>query len=197
MDGETQSGVVLAMPDTWRNDRRLSFAARGILASLATVPHAHAPAWPSVDEILAMSLDDPGIVRCALRELDLAGYYWADPGLLSLPSMSVPRRDPGQVVYYLRRPNGDIKIGKASSADPRIRNGLKERIYRISEPGETLELLAFEPGYDTLERLRHLEFSACRVAPTGEWFRPSSALLRHVACVARTHSTEHNGIAAR
>lgn len=75
-----------------------------------------------------------------------------------------PRVD---VVYYLRY-DDRVKIG--TTANPR------QRLSAIWHD----ELLAFERGDRTVERRRHEQFAADRF-PRTEWFRPSSALMAHVA----------------
>ncbi|HEY4268625.1 MAG TPA: GIY-YIG nuclease family protein [Galbitalea sp.] len=74
-----------------------------------------------------------------------------------------PRVD---VVYYIRF-RDRIKIG--TSATPR------SRIAAL--PCD--EVLAFERGARPLEQRRHAQFAADRIG-TGEWFRPSEALLAHI-----------------
>lgn len=79
-------------------------------------------------------------------------------------------------VYYVRcgGAGGLIKIGKA--VDPR------KRLSQLQTgSGETLTLLAVEPGGLDVERRRHRQFRAYRVR--GEWFRAEPALLRHIEAV--------------
>jgi hypothetical protein len=79
-------------------------------------------------------------------------------------------------VYYIRCAGaaGLIKIGTA--VDPR------KRLSQLQTgSGETLTLLAVEPGGLDVERRRHRQFRAYRVR--GEWFRAEPALLRHIEAV--------------
>ena len=84
------------------------------------------------------------------------------------PRREQPARRPhahGPLVYYLRF--GDrIKIGTTTN--------LKERITNIPHD----ELLATERGSHALEHARHIEFRSDRI--TGEWFRPSDRLMKHI-----------------
>lgn len=78
------------------------------------------------------------------------------------------------IVYYLRR--GDlIKIGTTVNPVARFKTLMPD------------EILAFEPGGPELEAARHREFSGCRVARKGEYFRQEPRLLAHVASVRGQH----------
>lgn len=87
--------------------------------------------------------------------------------------LAEPFRETVSCVYYIRA--GDkIKIGKA--VDPR------QRMRELQTGnGETLILLATEPGGLDVERARHRQFRRLRVR--GEWFRAEPALLHHIATV--------------
>lgn len=87
-----------------------------------------------------------------------------------------PGGDP--VVYYARI--GDyIKIGFSAH----LRNRL--RTLRVDE------LLAVEPGGPDLERDRHQQFTTDRIDLRRENFRPSDALLEHVAGIRIQHDLPH------
>jgi hypothetical protein len=87
-----------------------------------------------------------------------------------------PQKDDQAWVYYLRRRDGFIKIGRTISPGSR-----KKALEIGSGP---LELLAVEKGSYSLEAQRHSEFWRDRAE--GEWFRPSDALLEHVRWVRKT-----------
>lgn len=79
-------------------------------------------------------------------------------------------------VYYIRcgGAGGLIKIGTA--VDPR------KRLSQLQTGnGETLSLLAVEPGGLDIEGRRHRQFRAYRAR--GEWFRAEPALLEHIEAV--------------
>lgn len=77
------------------------------------------------------------------------------------------------VVYYLQRPDGLIKIGFS---------GVYERRFRdLNRDHGPLTELATHAGGRQAEGAIHRQFHADRVV--GEWFRPSAALLSHVARV--------------
>ncbi len=78
----------------------------------------------------------------------------------------------GQIVYYLERADGLIKIGTTSHYKAR-------RAALVKQHGR-LVLLAFEYGDATLEHARHDEFWWHRANPIAEWFRPSPDLITHV-----------------
>jgi hypothetical protein len=86
-------------------------------------------------------------------------------------------------VYYIRcgGAGGLIKIGKA--VDPR------KRLSQLQTgSGETLSLLAVEPGGLDVERQRHRQFRAYRVR--GEWFRADPALIEHIEALKAGGVTE-------
>lgn len=86
-------------------------------------------------------------------------------------------REPS-LVYYARI--GDyIKIGYST----RLRNRLNS--LRVDE------LLAVEPGAFDLEQQRHREFGADRMDLRRENFRPSDALLAHIAALRIQHDLPH------
>lgn len=75
------------------------------------------------------------------------------------------------IVYYLRLPDGNIKIG--TSRRP------LERLATHRRESGAHEVLAVEFGGFELERERHQQFSADRVYRR-EHFRPSDALMAHI-----------------
>jgi hypothetical protein len=77
-----------------------------------------------------------------------------------------------QVVYYIRLPNGLIKIGTSSQMLDRLRRHRHDR-------GE-VEVLAIEPGGRDLEAERHQQFAELRVGRF-EHFEPGDELLAHIA----------------
>lgn len=80
-----------------------------------------------------------------------------------------------EVVYYLRRTDGCIKIGYTVSF-PRRLSQLK------GEHGE-LQVLATHTGDRACESNKHREFAATRV--DGEWFRPTPELWSWILTVRR------------
>lgn len=79
-------------------------------------------------------------------------------------------RVPGRrsIVYYIRR--GDfIKIGTTQNPVSRLKTLMPD------------EILAFEPGDVELERTRHKQFRASRVARKGEYFHHTEELAAHIA----------------
>lgn len=76
------------------------------------------------------------------------------------------------VVYYLRLPDGLIKIGTTNRP-----------LTRIAEHGRksgSTDVLAVEFGGRALERERHVQFAADRV-DRHEHFNPSPALMAHIS----------------
>jgi len=84
------------------------------------------------------------------------------------------------VVYYLREPSGNIKIGFTTNVHARL---IALRVNRDA-------ILATEPGGRGLERMRHRQFKHLRL---GRWerFHPEADLLSHVAMI-REHFGEPN-----
>jgi hypothetical protein len=78
----------------------------------------------------------------------------------------------GSIVYYLRRSNGDIKIGYSAYASTRLTQIMREH--------GPIDVLAYEPGGAQLETVRHGQFDHCRITARGEWFRPGADLLLHI-----------------
>ena len=74
-------------------------------------------------------------------------------------------------VYFLRRPDGFIKIGSAFDVDARMRS-----IGNIS--GHQLELIGYVKGDYSAESSLHNEFSSNRAI--GEWFSPSDELIARI-----------------
>lgn len=77
-------------------------------------------------------------------------------------------------VYYLRF-SDRIKIGTTADWSHRLAGGV---------PYD--EVLAREPGSYELERFRKLQFRHLRIR--GEWFRPETELLEHIAVVRESHA---------
>jgi hypothetical protein len=75
------------------------------------------------------------------------------------------------IVYYLRLPDGNIKIG--TSRRP------LERLTRHRRDKGDVEVLAVEFGSYELEHQRHAEFTADRIDRT-ETFAPSAVLMAHI-----------------
>lgn len=75
------------------------------------------------------------------------------------------------VVYYVRLPGDRIKIGTTADLTGRM-SGLRVDLE---------DVLATEPGGQPLEYLRHKQFAADRIHPRREDFRPSDALMSHIA----------------
>lgn len=87
----------------------------------------------------------------------------------------------GSVVYYLRHPDGLIKIG--------VSKKITDRLYRSRQLLGPVDLLATEPGWRSLERQRHRQFAHLRMdgLPMDrgtEWFRSEADLLAHVESLA-------------
>lgn len=83
----------------------------------------------------------------------------------------------GEVVYYVRRASGDIKIG--TTAGPAL-----HRVAQLRRVHGDVDILATEPGGVDVEEHRHRQFAAERL--DGEWFRPGAHLLAHIATLAGT-----------
>lgn len=83
-------------------------------------------------------------------------------------------KDARTVVYFLRRANGDIKIGFSSD--------LPQRRRALTREHGPLELLATLRGGRPVERDLHSMFAADRQGDT-EWFAPSSDLLAFLETV--------------
>lgn len=81
---------------------------------------------------------------------------------------------PGDVVYVMRRANGDLKIGSTGNLSSRYCN---LRYYY----GTSFEILATMPGYKQEERLLQEQFSEHRIYSHGgrrrtDWFLPCQKL---------------------
>ena len=75
------------------------------------------------------------------------------------------------IVYYLRLPDGLIKIGTTSRP--------LDRIGEHRRKSGSVEVLAIEFGDDQLERMRHNQFRSWRVG-RAEHFEPSTELQAHI-----------------
>jgi hypothetical protein len=78
---------------------------------------------------------------------------------------------PQSYVYFLRRPDGQIKIGKTVNVDLRV------KVLKYSS-GHDLELMLVLPGCYKKEHEFHKMFSECR--RIGEWFSPSPDLMEFI-----------------
>lgn len=84
-----------------------------------------------------------------------------------------PSRRRGRLpkVYFLRRPDGAIKIGYTGDIGVRIKELSRQQ-------GCDLQLLAWKPGGRDAEAALHKRFWRDRL--DGEWFHPSGRLLAYV-----------------
>lgn len=173
--GNANSADLSIVRRAWFSDQRLSFADRGVLAFLATSTESDLEAalfraGADIDEVLA-----------CLSNLERYGYLTED-GVDAVEPL-VRRQDqpvhPDSVVYYLRRANGDIKIGYSAQ--------LPVRVATLTRTHGLLDLLGTEPGDWRLEYERHLQFRSSRAdGPGQEWFRPAPELLLHIERLAVT-----------
>jgi hypothetical protein len=72
------------------------------------------------------------------------------------------------MIYFLRHPNGNIKIGTT------IRLSVR-KVQLERQEGVTLEVLAVTDGGFVEEHILHEKFASCWAG--NEWFRPSAPLL--------------------
>ena len=105
----------------------------------------------------------------------------------------------GDVVYLVRRANGDIKIG--------VSENFKRRFSDLQREHGTLEILGLMPGYTDTETWLHQQFASSRIinrrktetAGWGrgyrfqkcEWFSPSDELLAFIDQLTFTHAAQH------
>jgi hypothetical protein len=82
------------------------------------------------------------------------------------------------IVYYVRRPDGMIKIGTSRSPGSRLES--------IARTHGSLLLVAFHGGARAEEAAIHRIFKVLHIG--GEWFRPELPLLEHIAKVRKTMS---------
>ena len=87
-------------------------------------------------------------------------------------------RSADNIVYYVQRPDGMIKIGTSRSAGSRLAD--------IARKHGQLMLMAFHTGAHAEETTVHRRFKALHIG--GEWFRPEIPLLEHIAKVRKTMS---------
>lgn len=73
-------------------------------------------------------------------------------------------------VYFVRRPDGLVKIGYSTN--------LKQRLSALKTEHGEVELLASLPGHRQAERYIHSRFRVESVG--GEWFAPTAALYRFI-----------------
>ena len=79
-----------------------------------------------------------------------------------------------QLVYFIQRGSGPIKIGISSNVEGRLRT------LQIGS-AESLTLLRTEPGGRARERRLHAMFGGDRME--GEWFKPTRALRDYISGV--------------
>lgn len=82
------------------------------------------------------------------------------------------------IVYYVRRPDGMIKIGTSRTAGSRLDS--------IARRHGRLVLMAFHTGARAEEAAVHRQFKALHIG--AEWHRPELPLLEHIAKVRKTMS---------
>jgi len=177
-DKTCTSGIILALAGqpptmelllTWLDNDRISQAALGAL-------------------VRTWHRGDAAVTAAVHTELHACGVVDMAGGVLPQPARRVPRQSEpestavakGSVVYYLRRPDGAVKIGFSKNLTHRI-----ERLEKVYGP---LTLLAKEPGGKTAETARHRRFQHLQItdAPSWqgtEWFRPAGELLAHIEAV--------------
>lgn len=122
-----------------------------------------------------------GIKIAAVYALDAASY---DPAVREAFRELAARRErrraelaASSVVYYVRLSDDRIKIGytgklKARMADLRVHPS---------------DLLALEPGGRDVEKARHIQFAADRIAKKLEEFRPSAQLCEWIGGLRAEH----------
>lgn len=146
---------------------------RGSVSRVMSLVDVSDPAFRRIAAVL-QSFRDGGV------ELDAAavsiavqlGRHEHQAAEAQAPATPTPTRK--SIVYYIRR--GDlIKIGTTTDPEGRLRELLPDAI------------LAFEPGDAILEATRHRQFGHCRVSRRGEYFRPTEALAKHIACLREEH----------
>jgi len=76
------------------------------------------------------------------------------------------------LVYYLRRADGSIKIGTSGN--------VLSRASALARDHGPLHLMAAHVGGREQERALHVQFGALRISPREEWFRPGLELLEHI-----------------
>ncbi|MFM9777081.1 GIY-YIG nuclease family protein [Streptomyces scabiei] len=144
---------------------------------LSRLVDATEPAFDHIASILAEMAGSgidftPEIVQAAVK-LGRRKYKLEQSSYEIAPAV---RREvmQGPLVYYIRRGNL-LKIGTTRRIRDRMNNLMPD------------EILALEPGGETLEQQRHEQFAALRVDARGEYFFPGAALQRHISAVRREH----------
>lgn len=113
----------------------------------------------------------------SLREIaDAAGFDTHRKVQQILGRHRNPRSD---VVYFVQRNDGAIKIGTTKRA-------LDERVHELELEHGDLRVLATQPGDYRVERELHERFEDVRLGPAHgagsvEWFMPTVALLDHIS----------------
>lgn len=180
---------VTPIRDGWMLDPALSFTAKGVAATLAVIERRGDSSQPVIEQLVeacAWSADSLDVIHRAVEELETAGHLrprsdWGRPVSPSTePRAVIPAQRRAvhgtSVVYYMRRTDGDIKIGFSANLGVRARN--------LARQHGTLTLLATEPGGLDMEQHRHREFGVLRISPNREWFRPGRTLLLHILGLA-------------
>lgn len=178
--------------DIWRHNRRPFLPtemedARGVglrpsMGRLVKMVDTSHPAFPAIADILTDMANagveiDEAIVTAAIklgkerhrRELAMGGVVSAE----DVPLRLWPEEnDRASIVYYTRR--GDlIKIGTTVNPADRFGALLPD------------EILAWEPGGNREEKLRHRQFRHLRC--NGEYFRQAPDILRHCKAIRKIH----------
>ncbi len=99
---------------------------------------------------------------------------------------SVVARERSRRVYYVRRPDGPIKIGTTYSMGNRLR-GLRNVA--------PVEVLAVHTGGHVAERALHRRFASSRL--DGEWLAPTAELLAHIDHINRVRPVRGEDIGPR
>lgn len=99
----------------------------------------------------------------------------------------VAARAESSLIYYVRRESdGMIKIGTSRVA--------AERLYTLKNAHGPLRLMATHGGGFKEEHEMHDRFSALRITPRGEWFRPELPLLVHINKVRSENEAPQDGM---
>lgn len=169
----------------WLLDDSLSFNAKGLLVTLI----AAEPGKTSLTALAEQHGVPAETVRSGLAELIDRGYLVSDGGPYGVRKHTLPTRptsnaswptpEPTTFVYYIRRADGDVKIGYSGN--------VRSRMSALRREHGPIDLLATEPGTRNTERSRHDQFRAFR-RPVGEWFAPAPHLLRHVGELAEVNA---------
>jgi hypothetical protein len=144
---------------------------RRSVAHLMTLVDTEEPAFPSI----ATALQDMANAGVELTEdmvsaaVKMGRQKHADE---QAKRHNAPERR--SIVYYIRR-GQLIKIGTTTNPASRFKSLMPD------------EILAFEPGHVDVERARHQQFHASRVARKSEYFHWTDELATHVAVLRKRH----------